>query len=64
VSISNRNTQQESNMIAIARGSITKPQKLGPFIGDEMRVVEQLKADGVMKALYRRADGPGVVMIL
>ena len=42
-------------MIAIARGSITEPDKLGPFIDDEMRIVEQLKAEGVMKALYRRA---------
>jgi hypothetical protein len=51
-------------MIAIARGSIGEPHKLGPFIDDEMRVVEQLKAEGVMKALYRRAAGPGVVMLL
>jgi hypothetical protein len=51
-------------MTAIARGSITEPHKLGPFIDDEMRVVEQLKADGVMKALYRRAAGPGVVIVL
>ena len=51
-------------MIAIARGSITEPDKLGPFIDDEMRAVEQLKAEGVMKALYRRAAGPGVVIIL
>ena len=51
-------------MIAIARGSITEPHKLGPFIDDEMRVVEQLKAEGVMKALYRRAAGPGTVIIL
>jgi hypothetical protein len=29
VSISNRNNQQESHMIAIARGSVTEPQKLG-----------------------------------
>jgi hypothetical protein len=45
-------------MIAIARGSITEPQKLGPFIDDEMRVVEQLKAEGVMKALSRRRPRP------
>jgi hypothetical protein len=51
-------------MIAIARGSITEPDKLGPFIDDEMRIVEQLKAEGVMKALYRRAAGPGVVIVL
>jgi hypothetical protein len=51
-------------MIAIARGSIAEPDRLGPFIDDEMRVVRQLKDEGVMKALYRRAAGPGVVIIL
>jgi hypothetical protein len=51
-------------MIAIARGSVTEPQKLGPFINNEKRVVEQLKAEGVMKAVYRRAAGPGTVIIL
>jgi hypothetical protein len=51
-------------MIAIARGSITEPDRLGPFIDDEMHVVGELKDEGVMKALYRRAAGPGVVMIL
>jgi hypothetical protein len=47
-----------------ARGSITEPHKLGPFIDDEMRVVDELKAEGVMKVLYRRAAGPGTVIIL
>ena len=51
-------------MIAIARGSITEPDRLGPFIDDEMRVVGQLKDEGVMKALFRRAAGPGVIIIL
>jgi hypothetical protein len=51
-------------MIAIARGSITEPDRLGPFIADEMRVVGQLKDEGVIKALYRRAAGPGVIIIL
>jgi hypothetical protein len=55
---------QESNMIAIARGSIAEPDRLGPFIDDEMRAVEQLKAEGVMKAVYRRAAGPGTILIL
>jgi hypothetical protein len=64
VSVSNRNNQQEANMIAIARGLITEPDRLGPFIDDEMRVVGRLKDEGVMKALYRRAAGPGVVIIL
>jgi hypothetical protein len=51
-------------MIVFARGSITKPDELGPFIHDEMRVVNQLKAEGVMKAVYRRAAGPGVILLL
>ena len=51
-------------MLAIARGSITEPDRLAPFIDDEMRVVGELKDEGVMKALYRRAAGPGVVIIL
>lgn len=51
-------------MIAIARGSITEPDRLGPFIDDEMRVVEQLMAEGVMKSVYRRAAGPGVVIVI
>jgi hypothetical protein len=62
--MSNRTNQEESNMIAIARGSITEPDRLGPFIDDEMRVVGQLKDEGVIKALYRRAAGPGVIIIL
>jgi hypothetical protein len=51
-------------MIAIARGSIAEPDKLGPFIDDEMRVVGQLKADGFIKSVYRRAAGPGTILIL
>jgi muconolactone delta-isomerase len=51
-------------MIAIARGSITEPDKLGPFIDDEKRAVEHLKAEGLMRAVYRRAAGPGTFSIL
>jgi muconolactone delta-isomerase len=51
-------------MIVIARGSITKPDELAPFIEDEMRVVGELKAEGLMKSVYRRAAGPGTVIIL
>jgi hypothetical protein len=50
-------------MIAIARGSIAEPDKLGPFIDDGMRVVRRLKDEGFIKALYRRAAGPGVLII-
>jgi hypothetical protein len=51
-------------MIVFARGSITKPDELGPFVDDEMRVVKQLKDEGVVKAVYRRAAGPGTLLIL
>jgi hypothetical protein len=36
---------------------------LGPFIEDEMRAVGQLKAQGSIKSVYRRAAGPGTVII-
>jgi uncharacterized protein YciI len=51
-------------MIAIARGSIAEPDKLGPFTDAENRVAGQLKAEGVIKAVYRRSAGPGNFCIL
>jgi hypothetical protein len=51
-------------MIVLAKGSITNPEALAPYVDDEMRVVEQLKVEGIMKALYRRAAGPGVYLLL
>ena len=33
-------------------------------IDDEMRVIKQLKDDGVIKTVYRRAAGPGTFLIL
>ena len=51
-------------MIVLASGSITKPDALAPYIDDEKRVVAKLKADGAIKAAYRRAAGPGVYLLL
>jgi hypothetical protein len=51
-------------MIVIARGKITSPEELGPFVEEEIRVVADLKAEGLMKTLYRRAAGPGIVTVL
>jgi hypothetical protein len=51
-------------MIVLAKGSITKPDALAPYVDDEMRVVGELKREGVIKALYRRAAGPGVYLML
>jgi len=51
-------------MIVFARGSITQPDELRSFVDGEMRVVNELKDEGVMKAVYRRAAGPGALLIL
>jgi hypothetical protein len=51
-------------VIVLAKGSITKPDALEPYIDNEIRVVGELKSDGVIKALYRRAAGPGVYLVL
>jgi hypothetical protein len=59
-----RNREEEMPMIVLAKGSISKPDALPPYVDDEMRVVGELKADGVMKAIYRRAAGPGVYLLL
>jgi hypothetical protein len=46
-------------MIVIAKGSISRPDALAPYLDDEMRVMRDLKAEGVIKSAYRRAAGPG-----
>jgi hypothetical protein len=51
-------------MIVIAKGSITRPDALAPHLDDEMRVLRELKADGVIKSAYRRAAGPGFYFLL
>ena len=51
-------------MIVIAKGSITRPDALALHLDDEMRVLRELKAEGVIKSAYRRATGPGFYFIL
>jgi hypothetical protein len=51
-------------MIVIAKGSITRPDALAPHLDDEMRVMRELKAAGVIKSAYRRIDGPGFYFLL
>jgi hypothetical protein len=51
-------------MIVIAKGSITRPDALALHLDDEMRVLRELKAEGVVKSAYRRAAGPGFYFIL
>jgi hypothetical protein len=59
-----RGAQEGRHVIVFARGSITNPDALAPYVDGEMRVVGELKAEGVIKAVYRRAAGPGVYLIL
>ena len=51
-------------MIVIAKGSISRPDALAPHLDDEMRVLRDLKAEGLVKSAYRRAAGPGFYFLL
>jgi len=51
-------------MIVIAKGSVPRPDALAPHLDEEMRVLHELKADGVIKSAYRRATGPGFYFLL
>ena len=51
-------------MFVIAKGSITRPDALALHLDDEMRVMHELKAEGVIKSAYRRSAGPGFYFIL
>jgi hypothetical protein len=57
-------TPKERPMIVFARGSITNREALAPHREEEMRALTQLKADGVVKAAYRRTAEPGVYLVL
>jgi hypothetical protein len=51
-------------MIVLAKGSITRPDALAPHLDHETRVLRDLKAEGVVKAAYRRSAGPGFYFLL
>ena len=51
-------------MIVIAKGSVPRPDALAPHLDEEMRVLRELKADGLIKSAYRRSAGPGFYFIL
>jgi hypothetical protein len=59
-----RRQEKEEYMIVFARGSVTDPDAVGPYVEEEMRVLGELKSEGVIQAAYRRANGPGVYLIL
>ena len=51
-------------MIVIAKGSVPRPDALAPHLDEEMRVLRDLKAEGLVKSAYRRSAGPGFYFIL
>jgi hypothetical protein len=57
-------TLRSTPVIVFARGSITDRDALAPHRDEETGAVAQLKADGVMKAAYRRSAEPGVYVVL
>ena len=54
----------EEHMIVIGKGSMIRPDALTPrIIDNEMRVLGELKADGLVKSAYRRSEGPGFYLL-
>jgi hypothetical protein len=51
-------------VIVLAKGFITRPDALVPHLDDEMRVLRELKAEGIVTSAYRRSAGPGFYFIL
>jgi len=51
-------------MLVIGKGSMIRPDALTPrIIDNEMRVLGELKADGLVKSAYRRSEGPGFYLL-
>jgi hypothetical protein len=51
-------------MIVIGKGSMSRPDALTPhIIDDEMRVLGEFKAEGVVRSAYRRSEGPGFYLL-
>jgi hypothetical protein len=49
-------------MIVIGKGSMIRPDALTPhIIDDEMRILGDLKAEGVVRSAYRRSEGQGSI---
>jgi hypothetical protein len=40
------------------------PSKIGPYIDEKMKILADLKGEGVVEHAYRRSQGPGVFLIV
>ena len=51
-------------MILHATGTITDPEKISPFVAEEIAVTEALREEGLVLEAFRRSHEPGVFLIL
>jgi hypothetical protein len=47
-----------------ATGTVSEPAKLGPYVDEEMKILADLKGEGVVEHSYRRSQAPGVLLIV
>lgn len=45
----------------LATGAIVHPDKIEPLMAEESRVLNELRAEGIVTAAFRRVSGSGVV---
>ena len=45
-----------------ATGAVSDPSKIGPYVDEEMKILADLQAEGVVEHAYRRSQGPGVFL--
>jgi muconolactone delta-isomerase len=51
-------------MLVQAVGRVTRPDEIAGHVQEEARVVDELKAEGVLRHLYLRADRGGAFFLL
>lgn len=50
-------------MYFFATGTITQPDKIGPHMQEETRVLNKLREEGIVREAFRRTAGHGVLGI-
>ena len=47
-----------------ATRAVSDLSKIGPYIDEEIKILADLKGEGVVEHAYRRSQGPGVILIV
>ncbi len=47
-----------------ATRAVSDLSKIGPYIDEEIKILADLKGEGVVEHAYRRSQGPGVFLIV